>query len=109
MKRLLLGLLLCIGCNGGGDGGDGGMPFGAGAAGIANPSASVDEDAVAEYARDMCKYVQRCSPGFYPDPEICIDTYSCSARDFGTFTSITRGELLSCSRSVANRRSARRG
>lgn len=112
MKRLLLGLLLGIGCNGGGGGGDGGVPFGAGVggaggaastAGIANPNASIDEAAVAEYARDLCNYVQRCSLGFYPSDAICIDTYACSARDYGTFTSITRGELLACSRSVANR------
>lgn len=103
MKRLMLSLLLCIGCNGGGGGSDAEVPFGAGASSIANPNAPVDEDAVEQYARDWCTFYQRCGFSFYPSAELCIDVFSCSARDYGAFTSLTRGELLACSRSVAGR------
>src|SRR5688572_28376937 len=110
MRQLLVGLFLCLGCslclgcNPGGAGPDGGMPTGLGAGsgsaggppGVSNPSAPVDEDAIAQYAREVCDTYERCGPRIYPDREVCQDAVSCSLRGLLSGVTLTRGELLSC-------------
>jgi hypothetical protein len=46
----------------------------------------------------------RCAFPFYPDLDACIEAMECSARDIVTESSITRGDLLSCSGAVATLR-----
>jgi hypothetical protein len=104
MTRLLIALLVCAGCyGGGGSGGDGG-PSGPPDmhTGISNPAAPVDEDAIAQYARDWCGFYLRCGLPVYADLETCVDNIACSARGLLASAPITRGQLLSCSRSIVS-------
>jgi hypothetical protein len=105
MTRLLFALLVCAGCNGGGGSGGDGGPSGPPDmhTGISNPSAPVDDDAIAQYARDWCGFYLRCGLPVYTNLETCVDNIACSARGLLFATApITRGQLLSCSRSIVS-------
>lgn len=106
MRSLWIGLLLVgLGCEHGNGGADGGLPNGgitgsgstAAPPGVVNPGAPVDEDAIAQYAREVCDAYERCGPKLYPDRTSCLDMTSCSLRSLLIGTALTRGELLACS------------
>lgn len=91
---LLLGVLACTGCGPSGGSGDGGVPP------AASPGSSVDEATIREYSRDWCSLYQRCGVPTYRDLEGCIDALSCGVRGILPGSSITREQLLACSRSI---------
>jgi len=102
MARLLVALLVCIGCHGGDGGGDGGPSESTDSqTGNMHPLTPADEAAIAEYARDSCGLYFRCGVPLYQDLEACIEVMSCSARSLLESAPITRDQLLACSRSIA--------
>ena len=86
--------------DGGPAGGPGSPSSGPSLAAIPNASAPADDATLREYYQDFCALYARCGNPLYEDAATCVEDSLCGVQGIVIPSALTRGELLSCSRSL---------